>query len=124
MSSQLGRGVHNFGHKSPNTNIHCILLPPPTQHHSFFRNYPFIHKYVKPVKLGCPQLWRYKPLNTNISSQLGWGVHNVGHKSPYINISSQLGWGVHNFGHKSPYTNISGQLGWGDQNFGHKSPYK
>ena len=38
-------------------------------------------------------------LDANPRAQLGRGVHNFGHKSPYTNISSQLGWGVHNFAH-------------------------
>ena len=38
-------------------------------------------------------------LGVNPRPQLGRGVHNFGNKSPYTNISSQLGWGVHNVAH-------------------------
>ena len=38
-------------------------------------------------------------LDANPRPQLGRGVHNFGHKSPYANISSQLGWGVHHVAH-------------------------
>ena len=34
-------------------------------------------------------------------------------ENPHVQTSRQLGRGVHNFGHKSPYTNIAHQLGWG-----------
>ena len=88
---------HNFGHKSPYTNVSSQLG---WGVHHFGHKSPYI----------------------NISSQLGWGVHHFGHKSPCINTSSQLGWGVHNLGHKTSYTNIPRQLGWGVHNFGHKSP--
>ena len=81
MPCQLGRGVHNFGHKSPHTNISSQLG---WGIHNFGHKSPY-----------------------TISSQLGWGIHNFGHKPPYTNRSSQLGRGVHNFGHKSPYTNTS-----------------
>ena len=61
---------------------------------------------------------------TNASCQLGWGVHNLGQKSPYTNtISRQLGWGVHYFGQENnPCTNVSCQLGWGVHYFGPKAP--
>ena len=96
ISSQLGRGVHNFGHKSPYTNISSQLgwvsttldINPRTRIYqaslagvSATLDENPRTKQIRPVRLGYQQLWT-KILVRSISGQLGWGVHNFGHKSP------------------------------------------
>ena len=52
-SRQLGRGVHNFGHKSPYTNIAGQLS---WGVHNLDKKNP-VYKHVMPVWLESPQLW-------------------------------------------------------------------
>ena len=69
-------------------------------------------------------------MDANPRAQLGRGVHNFGHKSPYTNISSQLGWSVYNFAHKlnpckkkiPPYKDLTRQLGWDVSYYGPNNP--
>ena len=45
---------------------------PPTQHHSFFRNYPFIHKLYgdRSFAASAPKLWNALPVDIKNSESL------------------------------------------------------
>ena len=122
-----------------------------------------MYKHIMPVRLGCPQHWTkkthvqtyhaswagvstkldHKALRTNISWQLGWGVHNTGPKKPMykniilVGLGCPLNWTTKPYvqtyhaswvgvstklDHKAPCTNISSQLGWDVHNTGPKKP--
>ena len=139
ISCQFGWGVHYFGPQSP------------------------MYKHIMPVGLGCPLLWTTKSHVQTYHASLAGLSTTLDHKAPCTNISCQLGWGVHYFGpqspmykhimlvglgcpqlwttkshvqiyhaswagvsttldHKAPCTNISCQLGWGVHYFGPQSP--
>ena len=89
ISCQLGWGVHNFGLQSP------------------------MYKLIMPVRLGCPQHWTKKPhVQTYHASWVGVST-KLDHKAPCTNISCQLGWGVHNFGLQSPMYKLIMSVGLG-----------
>ena len=78
-------------------------------------------KHIRPVRLGYQQLWTKIPLRS-ISGQLGWGVHNFGHKSPYKAYAASWARVSTTLDEKIPYKNITRRLGWGVCYYGPNNP--